>query len=630
MLPSIFKDRPYPLPILQGWIGGPQWSLAVVGLLGWIVHNIKSMKLHLNFILSDDHRVLPKISQMMVFFMADELTDNADREPIPASMLAAFAYCPRLCYLQFVQGEFLDSAELADGRFQHRWIDAEQDAVPEDFQPFHARSVSLSAPQAGVCCRIDLLEGDGSNVTPVEYKRGEAPRAPAGLYEPHLMQLAAQCLALRENGFSCEEGVVYFICSKERVPVKFDSALIDRAKSLLASLRSTIERSEIPPPLRASERCDRCSLAGICLPDEVNLLREIEAEKELEEKQEEEKIRMLLASRDDLVPVYVIGQGHTVRKRGERLEIWSHDAGKVSEARIREVSKICLYGGVEITTPAMVELMQRNVPVLHFSHGGWFLGICQGMSHKNVLLRIKQFQWAGDEEKSLSIARKIVSGKIENSRIRLRRYDPDVPDQVLESLSALAKDAENATSRQSLLGIEGAAAAAYFSRFSSMLKVGDKNISFEGRNKRPPRDPVNSTLSYLYGILAKELFSTVQAAGFDPYLGFYHQPRYGRPALALDMMEEFRPVIADSAAFVLFNKKELTDKDFIKTGIGLSLTPDAKKKVVAGYEQRMQKEIVHPVFGYKISYRRVLEVQSRLLSRVLSGELSEYPAFIIR
>lgn len=144
-------------------------------------------------------------------------------------MLAAFAFCPRLCYMQFVQGEFFDCAELADGRFQHRWIDAEQEPVPEGFVPFHARSVSLSAPQAGVCCKIDLLEGDGQTVTPVEYKRGEAPRAPAGLFEPHLMQLAAQCLALRENGFSCEQGMVYFIGSKERVPVNFDAALMDRA-----------------------------------------------------------------------------------------------------------------------------------------------------------------------------------------------------------------------------------------------------------------------------------------------------------------------------------------------------------------------------------------------------------------
>ena len=562
--------------------------------------------------------------------MAEEEQDlNKIPDLIPASMLAAFAYCPRLCYIQWVQGEFQDSAETVDGRFQHRWVDAREDEVPEDFQPFHARSVSLTAPDAGVCCRMDLLEGDGNKVTPVEYKRGESPKTPAGFYEPHQIQLAAQCLALRENGFLCIEGMVYYIRSQERVPVKFDASLMDRTKALLANLRNTVERGEVPPPLQSSYRCDRCSLAGICLPDEVNLLREMEAEKDQESKPEE-KIRMLLAGRDDQVPLYVVGQGKTVRKRGERLEVWSHDEGKISEARIIEISKVCLYGAAEITTPAMVELMQRNVPVLHFSHGGWFEGICLGMSHKNVELRIKQFQWAGDEVRSLSIARKIVSGKIENCRTRLRRYDLEAPSEVLESLSKLSQDALRSAGMQSLLGIEGAAGRAYFSRFGEMLKVGNESFSFEGRNKRPPRDPVNSTLSYLYGILVKELFSTLLAAGFDPYLGFYHQPRYGRPALALDMMEEFRPIIADSAAFKLFNKKELIDVDFIKTGIGISLTAEAKRKIISGYEQRMQTEIVHPLFGYKVSYRRVLEIQARLLSRVLSGELSEYPAFIIR
>jgi CRISP-associated protein Cas1 len=540
-------------------------------------------------------------------------------ELIPASMLAAFAYCPRLCYLQFVQGEFQDSAELAEGRLQHRWIDAAQDEVP-DFQPFHARSVSLTAPQAGVCCRIDLLEGDGRSVTPVEYKRGEA--RPEGLYEPHLMQLAAQCLALRENGFSCQEGMVYYIRSQERVAVKFDQSLLERANKLIDDLRRMAGKGELPPPLQGSSRCDRCSLAGICLPDEVTMLQETASE-------ENGPIRNLLPALDSAVPVFVIGQGHTVRKSGERLEIWSHDKGKVSEARIREISKVCLYGGVEITTPAMVELMQRNIPVLHFSHGGWFLGICQGMSHKNVLLRIKQHEWAGDEGRSLSIARSLVFGKIKNCRHLLRKKEGTARQEELSSLERLASQAEKAESMKSLLGIEGAAAETYFNCFASLLKD-NSGFSFQNRNKRPPLDPVNATLSYLYGMLAKELFTTVLAVGFEPYLGFYHQPRYGRPALALDMMEEFRPVIADSAALSLLNNKELKADDFIRAGIGVSIEAEAKKKIVAAYERRMQTEIVHPIFGYKVSYRRVFDVQARLLARVLLGELKEYPVFISR
>ena len=182
---------------------------------------------------------------------------------------------------------------------------------------------------------------------------------------------------------------------------------------------------------------------------------------------------------------------------------------------------------------------------------------------------------------------------------------------------------------QSLLGIEGAAADAYFSSFGSMLEK-SHGFSFEKRNKRPPRDPVNSVLSYIYGVLTKEMFVTVLAVGFDPYLGFYHQPMYGRPSLALDMMEEFRPLIADSVAITLFNNRELSPDDFIRTGIGISIAPEAKKKVIGAYEKRLQTEIVHPIFGYAVSYRRILDVQARLLARVLTGELKEYPAFVTR
>jgi len=567
--------------------------------------------------------------------LADEAPDLNVPELIPASMLNAFAYCPRLCYIQWVQGEFQDSAETVDGRLQHAWVDAEEEPVPEDFQPFHARSVSLTAPQAGVCCRIDLLEGDGKRVTPVEYKRGVAPNHPSTLYEPYQIQLCAQCLALRENDFQCNEGMVYFIRSQERVAVKFDPDLIDRTRRLIADVRRMAEKGEIPLPLRASSRCDRCSLAGICMPDEITALQEMEAGREADRVAEgaqdevpQEKVRRLLPDRDDTVPLIVVGQGHIVRKRGERLEVWTKE-GKVSEARLMEVSKVCLYGGVEITTPAMMELMQRNVPVLHFSHGGWYYGICQGMSHKNVELRIKQFDWARDSGRSMGLARSMIAGKILNCRTLLRRNDLEVPQEVLNLLERLANEANGASRMESLLGIEGAAAEAYFGRFNILLK-GSQGFYFENRNKRPPKDPVNAVLSYLYGVLVKELFVTVLAVGFEPYLGFYHQPRYGRPSLALDMMEEFRPLIADSTTITLFNNRELMPNDFIKTGIGISLSPEAKRKVVAGYERRMQTEIIHPLFGYTVSYRRILEVQSRLLARVLQGELKDYPAFVTR
>jgi len=546
-------------------------------------------------------------------------------------MLNEFAYCPRLCYIEWVQGEFVDSSDTADGRFQHRRVDSDSGAVPDGYEEvqetFHARSVSLTGPETGVACRIDLLEGEGSKVTPVDYKRGSAPKVAEGAYEPERVQLCAQGLVLRENGFDCDEGVIYFAKSKERVTIPFDEALVRRTKELIEDLRGVTQQEGMPPPLEGSPKCVRCSLAGICLPDEVHLLREIEAEG----KEKAGAARKLVPTRDDQLPIYVVGQGETVRRRGDLLEFWSRD-GKMGDARLREVAQLSLYGGVEITSPALAELLQRGVPVCHFSFGGWFYGISQGTVHKNVELRINQFDWAKSKDRSLEMARRFVSGKIRNCRTLVRRNDPDIKKskEVLSALNRLAKEADEAENVESLLGIEGAAAQAYFSRFDGLLKSQAGVFSFENRNKRPPKDPANAVLSYLYGILVKDVFVTLLAVGFDPYLGFYHRPRYGKPALALDMMEEFRPLVADSTAITLFNNGELSEKDFVRRGVGVSMTPKGKRTVVSGYERRMSSEITHPIFGYKVSYRRVLEVQTRLLARVISGEIEEYPPFCTR
>jgi CRISPR-associated protein Cas1 len=573
-------------------------------------------------------------------------------------MLAEFAYCPRLCYMEWIGGEFVDSAETVEGRFQHRRVDSEVARVDEDeLQAITNRSVSLSGEKVGITCRIDLLEGEGRHVTPVEYKSGRAPNIPGGAYDSDRVQLCAQGLVLRENGYHCDNGIVYFASSRKRVPVDFDRDLEKLTRDLISNLRAVADSGEVPPPLEDSPKCVRCSMAGICLPDEVNLLREMDGRsKGGGEGGLIGRIRRLLPARDDSLPVYVVGHGHTVRKKGDRLEIRSikkgdegdggkdgsedrarkgkgtgkgEKDGRVVEARLREISQVNLFGGVEITTPALVDLMQRGIPVLHFTRGGWFQGMSVGHTHKNVELRMRQFAWAADRNRSLSISRSIVDGKIRNCRTQIRRNDPESPKDALDRLNRLSKDAANASSMERLLGIEGAAAEIYFGRMDHLLKS-DQGFSFTNRNKRPPKDPVNAVLSYLYAVLAKDVFVSLLAVGFDPYLGFYHRPRYGRPALALDMMEEFRPVIADSTAIHLFNTGELSDKDFIKTGMGVSLTTKGKRRVIRGYEQRMETEITHPLFGYSVSYRRIIEVQARLLSRVINGELKEYPAFIRR
>jgi CRISPR-associated protein Cas1 len=215
----------------------------------------------------------------------------------------------------------------------------------------------------------------------------------------------------------------------------------------------------------------------------------------------------------------------------------------------------------------------------------------------------------------------------------MRRLLQDHLDkEALRRLKQAAEEAENAESPESLLGIEGDAARVYFGAFPLMIKrdeVGAK-FTFEGRNRRPPRDPVNAMLSLAYSLLVKDLAITLAAVGLDPYLGFFHRPRYGRPSLALDLMEEFRPIVADSTVIGAINNDVVAPSDFIRAGGGVALKPNARKSFINAYQRRMDQLIRHPIFGYQISYRRVLEVQVRLLGRHLSGEIPDYPEFLTR
>jgi CRISPR-associated protein Cas1 len=308
----------------------------------------------------------------------------------------------------------------------------------------------------------------------------------------------------------------------------------------------------------------------------------------------------------------------------------------LAEARLADVSQVSLYGNVQVSTQVVHTLLEVGVPIAYFTFGGWFNGMTLGLPSKNIELRRRQFLAAQNSTVCLELARTITAGKIENQRTLLRRNGaPD--ERTLEEMKRMAKRCEEAENLGALLGVEGNAARAYFSAFGSMLRPrgqsdepGPFRFEFEKRNRRPPTDPVNALLSYAYSLLAKDLTVVCWAVGFDPYLGVYHQPRFGRPALALDLMEEFRPVIADSVVLTAINTGVVTGADFLRRGPAVALTPDGRKRFLQCYERRMDSLVTHPVFGYQISYRRVLDVQARLLARRLSGELPVYPAFTVR
>jgi CRISPR-associated protein Cas1 len=549
-------------------------------------------------------------------------------EPLPARMINEFAYCPRLFYLEYVQREWAESADTLDGSFIHRRVDIESGKFPEKTEEnteIHARSVWLGAENLNVSAKIDVLEAEGEIATPIDYKRGKPKEIDEGVYEPERVQLCLQGLILRENGFKCEAGFIYFAESQQKVRVNFTPELILRTVELLMKARRIAESGEIPPPLTDSPKCVGCSLAGICLPDEINLLQS-------QKDEETDSPRRLMPLRDDALPVYVQGAyGLSVGLKGDCLEI--RDKGKaISQAKLFETSQMSLFGNVQISAQAIRELASREVPVVHLSYGGWLNAVTTAPPHKNIELRRAQFAMATDKTKCLQLARSFVAGKICNQRTLLRRNARELPNDSLVFLREMRRKSINAENLQELLGMEGAAAREYFSKFALMFKQNGEQPAFDftTRNRRPPKDPINALLSFLYSMLTKEMLVTLIGIGFDPYLGFYHQPRYGRPALALDLMEEFRPIVADSVIIGLINTGEIRAKDFITRLTGCALTDSGRKRVIEAFERRLNTTITHPIFGYTVSYRRIFEIQARLLARFLTGEISEYPSFITR
>ena len=573
---------------------------------------------------------------------------------LPARMVNEFAYCPRLFYYEQVVGVFAHNEYTAEGAAQHKRVDREGKGTPKpgepNEEPVVVSSITLSSDRHRLIAKLDLAEFQGGRATPVDYKRGRPMRNDDGLrpWPSDRVQMAVQAIVLRENGYECDEGVVFYQQTRQRVRIAFDEAVMAEAEAAINGAWETAAAPVIPPPLVDSPKCPGCSLVGICLPDETVNLAERPAEEIAEQfelferenitpkKGPKSETRLLVAPRVDLRPLYLNTQGLRVGKSGDVLKIKERDK-VVKEVRINETCQINLMGNVQITTQAIQQLCQLGKPVCYFSQGGWFYGITMGLNTKNVLLRKSQFVLADEEWFCLRIARALVAGKIRNQRTMLLRNHIEPSTVDLREMKRMVSDAENARGIDELLGIEGYAAKIYFGQFSGMIKRdGDHTGStefqfhFGARNRRPPLDPVNALLSYGYSLLAKDLTIASFAVGFDPMVGFFHQPRHGRPALALDLMEPLRPLVVDSALLSAINTRMVTESDFVSAGKAVSMTAKGRKNFLRAYEARMDTLVTHPQFEYRVTYRRLLEIQARLLGKTIEGELSEYPVFCTR
>jgi len=658
-------------------------------------------------------------------------TLEIENQLIPARMLNEFVYCPRLFYYEFVEGVFVENADTLRGEAIHQRVDSGTGALPKakrsagvspaasgapanataalakrksekqdevsgeppdtareprslpEPETIHSRSVQLGSERLGVVAKIDLLEAKADKkdlltaleVCPVDYKAGAPKEGEEAneLWDTDKMQLGLQALILRDNGYACNQGVIYYRATKQRVRLPITAELEGWILQNISEARRVIT-GPIPPPLVNSPKCVRCSLAPVCLPDETRMLAGLAGQSPVTEPTAEDpavdggarsgtradrlptdqepattvKPRRLIAARDNTRPLYLNTPGYRVGCKDEVLQVKDKDK-LVDEYRLRDLSHVALLGNIQISTQAIQSLCEQEVPITYFSMGGWFYGITRGHGLKNVFLRMEQFRLACDEGVCLSLARQFVHGKIRNHRTMLMRNHLEPPEGIIAKLKRASEDALAAGSIEELLGIEGAAASQYFQQFSGMVKIADDlaapaseqsaakeakqlafNFNFANRNRRPPTDPVNAMLSLAYSMLGKDCTLAVLAVGFDPYLGFYHQPRFGRPALGLDLMEEFRPLIAESTVLSCINNRVITEKDFVRAGQAVNLTAPGRKRFFQTYEQRMSSLITHPLFDYKVSYRRALELQARLLAKTLTGEIAEYIPLMTR
>jgi len=346
---------------------------------------------------------------------------------VPARMLNEYAYCPRLFFLEWVDSLWASNADVAEGDRRHRRVDAGGGAVP---LPDHgdvrvARSVELASERLGITAKLDVVEGVGGGVVPVDVKKGR-PAADGTPWEADAIQVCAQVLLLREQGYSCERGEIFYAQTRQRVLVEPTAELVARTQEIVKEARAAAARLAPPPPLQSSPKCPRCSLVGICLPDETNLLA----------RRNEGPPRRLIAADPDAAPMYVTEAGAMVGIDGGRLVV-SKRREPLASVRLIDVLHLCAYGNVQVTAQALRTLFERDIDVFHFSYGGWLLGITTGLPSKNVMLRIRQTTTAARGQ--LDAPRMMIAGKIRNCRVLLRRNGGEAVQRTVGQLAELAK-----------------------------------------------------------------------------------------------------------------------------------------------------------------------------------------------
>lgn len=335
--------------------------------------------------------------------------------------------------------------------------------------------------------------------------------------------------------------------------------------------------------------------------------------------------------------LYITSDDAYVRKERETFVVEINNE-KVFQAPIQSIENIVCFGFKALTPQIMAFCAENNVGISYLSEYGKFLARVYGAQQGNVLLRKAQYAISENEFESLKIARPIIAAKVSNYRNLLLRHQRNHADNCSDAVATSAdimgsrlNNIQNTVTLDELRGYEGECANLYFGALSSLITAQQEDFKFEQRTKRPPLDPANALLSFLYSILANDCRSALETVGLDPQVGFLHQDRPGRPGLALDLMEEFRAYLGDRVMLNLINLKQVTIKDFdIRESGEVRMSDEARKTLLTTYQKKKQEEITHPFLGEKMTIGLLPHIQAQLLARYIRGDIENYPPFYLK
>lgn len=546
---------------------------------------------------------------------------DTDSPTIRVSALHALAYCQRLYYLEEVEELYTQDAAVFAGRRLHAELEKQED---EDWEELFLESTEL-----GLRGRIDALRMRDGNIIPYEHKRGKCQRDkdknPHAWESDRVQILAYACLLESALGVTIAEGRIRYHADNILIKVPVDDegrklvkAAIDRA----LKLRSSPSR----PPITENERlCARCSLAPICLPEEARLNHD----------RDWQPIR-LFPEDDARTVLHILEPGTSVGKTGDRLKI-SRKNQPIETIPASQIGQVVLHSYSQISTQALYYCAAQDIGVHLVSGGGRYLGSFD-FREGSIQRRIGQYRSLTNPELCLHLAQQLVTCRGQGQRKLLMRYQRGlkvIPEELTQSISQMKKvlkQVENVKSLDSLLGLEGNLAANYFGSLSYLINDRvDAKLQFDRRNRRPPKDRFNALLSFGYALLLKDVVNSILTVGLEPALGFYHQPRTQAPPLALDLMEIFRVPLVDTIVLSSINRLQWdVSEDFTILGQQVWLSDAGKKKFVKLYEERKAETYKHPVLGYTLSYRRLLELEVRLLEKEWNGEGGMFAKLIVR